>query len=114
MENCLFCKIAAGTVPAQRLYEDELVVAIRDINPQAPVHLLILPKRHLASVLDLGEAEGPLLSRITQVAIQLAKREGVAARGFRLLINTGRDGGQNVPHLHFHLLGGRPMGWPPG
>ncbi len=114
MENCLFCKIVAGAIPAERLYEDELVLAIRDINPQAPVHLLLMPKRHLASVLDLGEADGPLIHRMTRVAVQLAKREGVAERGFRLLTNVGRDGGQAIPHLHFHLLGGRPMGWPPG
>ncbi len=114
MENCLFCKIVAGAIPADRLYEDELVLAIRDINPQAPVHLLLMPKRHLASLLDLEEDEGRLIHRMTLVAVQLAKSEGVAERGFRLLTNVGRDGGQAIPHLHFHLLGGRPMGWPPG
>ena len=114
VDNCLFCEIVAGTIPAERLYEDELVLAIRDINPQAPVHLLLMPKRHLASVLDLAEAEGPLIRQMIRVTAQLAQREGVAERGFRLLTNVGRDGGQAIPHLHFHLLGGRPMGWPPG
>jgi len=114
MDTCLFCRIISGTIAAERLYEDDLVLAIRDINPQAPVHLLLMPKRHVGSVLDLGDGEGPLIHRITQAAIQLARREGVAERGFRLLTNVGRDGGQAIPHLHFHLMGGRHMGWPPG
>ncbi len=114
MDNCVFCRIVSGAIPAERVYEDEFVLAIRDIHPQAPVHLLLMPKRHLASVLELGEADAALLGRIAAAAIQLANREGVAERGFRLLTNVGRDGGQTVPHLHFHLVGGRPMGWPPG
>ncbi len=114
MDNCLFCKIVSGAIPAERLYEDELVLAIRDINPQAPVHVVLMPKRHLTSVLELGEAEASLMHRIAQAAVQLARREGIAERGFRLLTNAGREGGQAIPHLHFHLLGGRPMGWPPG
>ncbi len=114
LDSCLFCKIVSGAIPAERIYEDELVLAIRDINPQAPVHVLLMPKRHLTSVLELGETEAPLLHRIIQAAVQLARREGIAERGFRLVTNTGREGGQAIPHLHFHLLGGRPMGWPPG
>ncbi len=114
MDSCLFCKIISGDIPAERLYEDELVLAIRDIQPQAPVHVLLMPKRHLASILDLGDADASLILRITRVAVQVAQREGIAERGFRLLTNTGRDGGQAIPHLHFHLLGGRLMGWPPG
>lgn len=114
MDSCLFCKIISGDIPAERLYEDELVLAIRDIQPQAPVHVLLMPKRHVASILDLGDADAPLIHRITRVAVQVAQREGIAERGFRLLTNTGRDGGQAIPHLHFHLLGGRLMGWPPG
>lgn len=112
--DCLFCKIVAGTIPAARVYEDELILVIRDINPQAPVHLLLLSKRHIPSLLELGDGDATLVNRITATAKELARREGIAERGFRLLTNVGRDGGQTIPHLHFHLVGGRPMGWPPG
>lgn len=114
IESCVFCKIVAGAIPAERVYEDELVLAIRDINPQAPVHLLLLSKRHIRSLLEVSEADVVLLGRIVSTAGELARREGIAERGFRLVTNVGREGGQTVPHLHFHLLGGRFMGWPPG
>jgi histidine triad (HIT) family protein len=101
----------AGAIPSQKVFEDDQVLAIRDVNPQAPVHVLILPKQHVASVLS---ADGPLLARLGLAAVRVARQEGVADRGFRLLTNTGPNGGQAVAHLHVHLLGGRKMGWPPG
>ncbi len=112
--NCLFCRLAAGEIAADRLHEDDEVVAFRDINPQAPVHVLLIPRRHVASALDLGESEGSLLGRLFGVAAEVAHREGVAANGFRLVTNIGQNGGQSVNHLHFHLLGGRRLSWPPG
>ena len=114
MPDCLFCRIVAGAIPAATVYEDDALLAIRDIDPQAPVHVLLLPKRHLASVLDAAEADPAIFARIAAAAALIARREGLAGRGFRLLTNTGPDGGQTVAHLHFHLLGGRTMGWPPG
>jgi histidine triad (HIT) family protein len=111
--DCLFCRIAAGDVPATRVHEDDLVVAIRDINPQAPVHLLLMPIAHVASAADLAEADGPLLGRLFVVAAELARLEGLDA-GWRVVANVGPDGGQTVDHLHLHLLGGRQMTWPPG
>jgi len=112
-DDCLFCRIAAGEVPATRLHEDDLVIAIRDINPQAPTHVLILPVAHIASAADLGEDDAPLLGHLFAVAAEIARREDLG-EGWRLVTNVGRHGGQSVDHLHFHLLGGRPMAWPPG
>jgi histidine triad (HIT) family protein len=112
--DCLFCRIVAGEVPATLEFEDDLVIAIRDINPQAPTHLLLLPRAHIASAADLSAAEGPLLGAIFAAAAELARRQGVAERGYRIVTNVGRDGGQTVDHLHFHLLGGRRFAWPPG
>lgn len=114
MLDCLFCRIIAGTIPSTRVYEDNQILAIRDINPQAPVHVLILPKKHLASILEVQKSGGEFLRRLVQVVETIARQEGIAERGFRLLTNTGPDGGQAVAHLHFHLLGGREMRWPPG
>jgi histidine triad (HIT) family protein len=111
--DCLFCRIIAGEIPATRVHEDELVVAIRDVNPQAPTHVLVLPVRHVASAADLTEADGPLLGRLLAVAADIARREGLDD-GWRLVSNVGPDGGQTVDHLHLHLLGGRRMTWPPG
>jgi histidine triad (HIT) family protein len=111
--DCLFCRIVAGDIPATRLHEDDLVIAIRDINPQAPTHVLLLPVRHIASAADLSEADGALLGRLFDVAATLAAREGLDT-GWRVVTNVGPDGGQSVDHLHLHLLGGRPMTWPPG
>lgn len=112
-DDCLFCRIAAGEVPATTLYADDRVLAIRDINPRAPTHVLVMPVAHVASAADLGEADGPMLGHLFAVASQLA-RDGGLGNGWRFVTNVGRDGGQTVDHLHFHLLGGRPMTWPPG
>lgn len=114
MDDCIFCRIISGAIPSQRIYEDDQVLAIRDINPQAPVHMLLMPKKHITSLGDVSESEGPLIGRIALVAASLARDEGIAERGFRLLTNAGPEGGQAVAHLHFHLLGGRQMAWPPG
>lgn len=115
--DCVFCGIVAGTISAVKLFEDEMVVAFADISPQAPVHLLIVPKRHVASLVAIGDsgdqADELLAGRLHAVAARLAKSHGLD-RGYRTVINTGSDGGQTVGHLHVHLLGGRAMGWPPG
>ena len=112
-DDCLFCRIVAGDIPSTRLHDDALVIAIRDIDPQAPSHVLVLPKAHIASAADLTDADGPLLGRLFEVAATLARQEGLDG-GWRLVTNVGDDGGQTVDHLHVHLLGGRPMTWPPG
>jgi histidine triad (HIT) family protein len=112
--DCLFCKIVDGSIPATRVYEDEAVIAFRDIHPQAPVHVLIVPKRHIQS---LAQAEIPddeaLLGQLLAAAVTIAREEKLD-NGYRVAINTDEDGGQTVGHLHLHLLGGRHMGWPPG
>jgi histidine triad (HIT) family protein len=111
---CLFCRIIAGDLPSTKVHEDDLVVAFRDVRPEAPTHLLVLPREHIRSAADLGESHGALLGRLFAVAADLARSEGVADAGYRLVTNVGDQGGQTVHHLHVHLLGGRPMGWPPG
>jgi histidine triad (HIT) family protein len=112
--NCLFCRIAAGDVPAERVHEDDLVVAIRDINPVAPVHLLLMPRAHITSAAELGESDGPMLGRLFSVGARLAREADLPERGYRLVSNTGPEAGQSVSHLHVHLLGGRRFSWPPG
>lgn len=112
--NCLFCRIIAGELPATKLHDDDLVVAIRDISPQAPTHILLLSRRHIGSADDLTEGDGDLLGRVFEVSAGLAKAEGIVDDGYRVVTNIGRDGGQSVDHLHFHLLGGRRFTWPPG
>ncbi len=112
--ECLFCAIAAGEIPAALVHEDDEVVAFRDINPQAPVHILVIPRQHLASARELTVDHDLLWARLLRVAQELARMEGLDSNGYRLVANVGRDGGQTVHHLHLHLLGGRPMGWPPG
>lgn len=114
MSDCLFCRIAEKTIPAMIVHEDDQTLAFDDIHPQAPVHTLVIPKRHVGSIQDLGESDQPLLARLLLTCTQVAKNKGLAAPGFRLVANTGRDGGQTVFHLHFHVMGGRHMGWPPG
>lgn len=111
---CLFCRIAAREVPAEIVRESDRLVAFRDVNPQAPTHVLLIPKEHIVSVAELDDAHGDLLVDIVQAATQLARAEGIADGGWRLVSNVGPDAGQSVFHLHFHLLGGREMGWPPG
>jgi histidine triad (HIT) family protein len=112
--DCLFCRIAAGSIPTDRLHEDDLVVAFRDIAPRAPTHILLIPRRHIASAAELTEADAPLLGRLFGVAADLARSEGIADGGYRLVSNVGRWGGQTVDHLHIHLMGGRAFDWPPG
>lgn len=111
---CLFCRIVAGEIPSARVAEGEGVVAIRDIAPQAPTHVLILSRDHVPSAADLGAADGPLLAEVFRLAASIATSEGMDRAGYRIVTNVGRDGGQTVDHLHFHLLGGRAMTWPPG
>ena len=113
-DTCLFCKIAAGDIPATKVHEDDDVVAFRDLHPQAPVHVLVIPKRHVASVTGLGADDAALLGKLMLAAGAIAEREGLAGSGYRVVTNTGAHGGQTVFHLHLHLLGGRPMAWPPG
>jgi histidine triad (HIT) family protein len=112
--ECLFCKIASGEVEADVVHSSDNVVAFRDINPQAPVHILIIPKEHIESVRAVRDRGGALLADIFQAAAHLAKAEGVDRSGWRVVTNVGAHAGQSVHHLHFHLLGGRPMKWPPG
>jgi histidine triad (HIT) family protein len=112
--DCLFCKIAAGTIPAKRVYEDELCLCFADINPQAPTHLLVIPKEHITSQAHAEQEHAPLLGHLLAKAAEVARDAGLGQRGYRVVINTGADGGQTVDHLHLHLLGGRHMGWPPG
>ena len=112
--DCLFCRIVSGEISAARVYEDALVIAIRDLHPVAPVHVLLIPRVHVASALDLDESDAPLAGRLLACAAALARSQGIADGGFRLVVNAGDDGGQTVGHLHVHLLGGRRMDWPPG
>ena len=111
--DCLFCNIVAGSIPAKRIYEDDVSLAFADVHPQAPIHLLIIPKEHIASTAHAEEAHGPLLGQLVANAARIAREAGLR-NGYRLVINTGDDGGQTVNHLHVHILGGRPMNWPPG
>lgn len=113
MKDCLFCKIVSGEIPSNKVYEDDSVIAFHDIDKKAPVHLLIVPKKHLSSVAETDEEDMWVLAHIMSVAKKLAEDNGLR-NGFRLVINTGKDAGQSVPHLHVHLLGGRLMAWPPG
>jgi len=113
-QDCIFCKIVNGTIPAQRVYQSETVVAFRDIRPQAPVHILIIPRQHVAMVSDLQRSDDALVGEMIAAANQIAREEGISAEGFRLVFNCGRNAGQDVFHLHLHLLGGRPFDWPPG
>ena len=112
--DCLFCRIVAGDLPSTKVHEDDHVLAIRDIAPASPTHILVLPKRHIASALDLTDADAPLVGRMLAVAADLARSEGIADAGYRLVSNVGAWGGQSVDHLHIHLMGGRAFAWPPG
>jgi len=112
--SCLFCKIVAGEIPSTRVTEDDLVLAIRDIAPRAPTHVLVLPKAHIASAADLTDEHATLVGRIFATTAEIARTEGIAEGGYRVVTNIGPWGGQTVDHLHFHLMGGRPFTWPPG
>ena len=114
MNDCIFCKIAAGEIPADIVYDDGEVLAFRDINPEAPVHLLLIPRRHIATLNDLSEADAALVGRLYLAGKQIAADLGVAESGYRTVINCNRDAGQLVFHIHMHLLAGRELGWPPG
>jgi histidine triad (HIT) family protein len=113
-EKTLFERICDREVPGDILYEDDRCVAFRDVNPQAPVHVLLVPRRPIARIAMAGVADESLLGRLLLAAAEVARREGIDASGYRLVINNGSDGGETVPHLHVHLLGGRPLAWPPG
>lgn len=114
MSDCLFCRIVAREIPAKIAWEDDVTIAIEDINPQAPLHLLIIPKAHIATLNDLSPAQDALVGEMTRRAAALAKERGFGDRGFRTVFNTNREAGQTVFHIHLHLLAGRSLGWPPG
>jgi len=112
--SCLFCQIADKTIPARLAYEDEQVLAFHDINPQAPVHVLVIPRKHITSLLDITADDDALVGSLVRRARELAGELGLGERGFRLVFNAGSDAGYSVFHIHLHLVGGRPLGWPPG
>jgi histidine triad (HIT) family protein len=112
--SCLFCRIVGGEIPAKVAYQDDQVLAFHDINPQAPTHLLVIPKRHITSLADLRPEDDALVGSLVRRARELARELGLAERGFRVLFNAGEDAGYSVYHIHLHLLGGRRLGWPPG
>jgi len=114
MSECLFCKIVNRQIPAKIVYEDERVVVIEDINPQAPLHVLVIPKTHIASLNDVTPGQDALIGEMNRRAAGIARDRGYADRGFRTVLNTNREAGQTVFHIHLHLLAGRPMAWPPG
>jgi len=111
--SCIFCKIIDNQIPSTPEFQDELAYAFADLNPKAPVHVLIVPREHIASVADAGEDKRALLGHLLWAAAEIARKKGLTD-GYRIVVNTGEDGGQTVDHLHLHLLGGRPMTWPPG
>ena len=114
MSDCLFCKIAAGEIPSKKVYEDEEVVAFDDIEPQAPVHVLVIPRKHVATLNDLAPEDDALAGKLLRVAARIARERGIADRGWRATVNVNRDAHQLVFHVHLHLMGGRGFGWPPG
>src|SRR6478736_9768355 len=114
MTDCLFCKIARREIPATLVYEDERVAAFQDLNPQAPTHILLIPKRHIATLNDLSTEDDQLIGELVRRAGAIAAERGLSAGGYRTVFNTNRDAGQTVFHIHLHLLGGRAMTWPPG
>ncbi|HEY4001832.1 MAG TPA: histidine triad nucleotide-binding protein [Candidatus Xenobia bacterium] len=114
MSNCLFCRIASGEIKTDFVYQDDQVVAFRDINPQAPVHVLVIPRKHVASLDDVKDEDAPLLAHLMATLGRLGREMEVHGSGYRVVTNHGADAGQTVDHLHFHLLAGRPLAWPPG
>ncbi len=110
MEDCLFCKIIKGEIPSTKVYEDEEILAFRDIHPVAPVHILVIPKKHISSLIDLNEEDEILVGKIYTIINKIAKQEQINEKGFRVVVNCGEDGGQEVKHLHFHLIGGKKLG----
>ena len=114
MDECIFCKIGAGEIPSKKIYEDDRCVAFYDVAPAAPVHALVIPKQHIDSAAALTESDAALLGHIYAVIADLCRQLGVAENGYRVVTNVGADGGQSVKHLHFHVLAGRSLAWPPG
>lgn len=114
MADCLFCRIVRREIPATIVHETDDVVAFRDVSPQAPVHLLVIPKAHIATLNDLSAAQAPIMGQLYLAAVEIARREGIAQSGYRALVNCNADAGQSVFHVHLHLLGGRKLAWPPG
>jgi histidine triad (HIT) family protein len=114
MADCIFCRIADHEIPSKLLYEDEDIVAFEDAAPQAPVHFLVIPRKHVAAVKDMPASEADLLGRMLRMGASLAKEKGLEPNGYRFVLNYGKDGGQLVDHLHLHVLGGRALAWPPG
>lgn len=114
MSDCLFCRIVAGTIPAKPVYQDDQTFAFEDINPQAPTHILVVPKKHVLSIQECTESEQALLGQLLLTCAKVAGLRGLPTNGYRVVTNIGRDAGQSVFHLHFHVLGGRPLAWPPG
>ena len=114
MSDCLFCKIIQGDIPAQKLYEDDDVLAFRDIDPKAPTHFLVIPKKHVSTLMDMKEEDSHLVGKMMYVAQQAAKEQGLENSGARFVMNCKEDGGQTVYHIHLHVLGGRSLSWPPG
>ena len=110
MEDCVFCKIIKGEIPSNKVYEDEEILAFKDINPAAPIHILVIPKKHIASLVDMKEGDEILISKIYTVINKIAQDIGIEKKGFRVIVNCGEDGGQEVAHLHFHLLAGKKLG----
>ena len=114
MEDCLFCKIVRKEIPSNIIYEDDKSLAFNDINPQAPTHILVIPKKHIRSLVESEDSDKELLGHLTQVARNIANEKDLSGKGFRLVLNSGLEAGQSVWHIHFHLMGGRKMTWPPG
>ena len=114
MDDCLFCRIVGGTIPSDIVYRDEQVTAFRDIQPQAPVHVLIVPNEHVASTNDLEERHDAVIGHLMRTTQVVAREQGIAESGYRLVVNTGQDAMQSVAHIHIHVIGGRKLGWPPG
>ncbi|MEA5047943.1 MAG: histidine triad nucleotide-binding protein [Eubacteriales bacterium] len=114
MNDCIFCKIIAGEIPSKKVYEDDLVYSFADINPQAPAHILVVPKKHIPGVNDLSKEDEAIVGHAYGVIAKLVRELGIDESGYRIVVNSGRDGQQSVPHLHFHVLGGRLLAWPPG
>jgi len=110
MDNCIFCKIIKGEIPSQKLYEDDEILAFRDVNPAAPIHILVIPKKHISMLTELKEEDEVVIGRIYTVVNKIAKQENFDEKGYRVIVNCGEDGGQEVKHIHFHLLGGKRLG----
>ena len=112
--SCIFCKIVTGEIPAEILYQDDDVICFRDVAPQAPTHMLVIPKKHIGSISELEDVDTGLVGKVLVTATRMAKEQGISESGYRVAMNCGDEGGQTVGHIHMHVLGGRQMGWPPG